>query len=420
MRVNHIAKNAGVSPEELRGLVLSGFDESPKKVLLIPPDITRVHSRAGEITAILYKQYASYGAEVDVLPALGTHVPMTPAEAEVMFGGAIPFGKIIEHRWRDDVVTLGHVPGAFVKEVSDGLLDFDIEVQLNSRIVNGGYDLIVCAGQVVPHEVAGLASYSKHLFVGCGGSQMINRTHFVGAVYGAERIMGRADTPVRKIWDYAAAHFAAQLPVRYALTVIGKHEGKNVIKGLFIGDGRDVFEAAGKLAQELNIDYVPREVKTCVVTLDPEEYRTTWLGNKAVYRTRMMLADGARLIVLAPGLTRFGEDLENDALIRKYGYFGRERTLSDARENADLAENLSVAAHLVHGTSDGRFDIVYCANPAMKKDIESVGYSFMDIAEAQAKYAGLSDGYNATSDGEIYYISNPALGLWATRERFGA
>ncbi len=405
-----------ITNEELKSLTLqSAAGSQARRVLLIPPDITRVHSRAGVITAALYEHYTQAGAQVDVLPALGTHTPMTAEECRVMFGGVIPFDKLIEHRWREDVVNIGTVPGSYVSSVSDGLLDFDVEVQLSRHVVRGGYDLIVCAGQVVPHEVAGLASYSKHLFVGCGGSQMINRTHFIGAVYGAERIMGRADTPVRRVFDYAQEHFAAHLPVVFCLTVLS--EGK--LRGLYIGRDRTPYEQAAKLCIEQNIKYV-EEQHTCLVWLDPEEYRSTWLGNKAVYRTRMMLCDGARLIVLAPGLRAFGEDAANDALIRKYGYKGRDNTLKAVQENADLADNLSTAAHLVHGSSDGRFTITYCAPRAMAEQVKAVGYEYMDVEEAMAYWAPatLKEGVNSTARGDVFYIGNPALGLWATKSRF--
>lgn len=127
--------------------------------------------------------------------------------------------------------------------------------------------------------------------------------------------------------------------------------------------GRDAecLTEAVKLSQEKNIDFVEQGLKKCVVYLDPGEFKSTWLGNKAVYRTRMAMADGGELIVLAPGVTKFGEDPQVDKLIRKYGYRGRLHTLEEFNkpENQDLRDNMGAAAHLIHGSSDGRFTITY-------------------------------------------------------------
>jgi hypothetical protein len=162
-----------------------------------------------------------------------------------------------------------------------------------------------------------------------------------------------------------------------------------------------------------------------VVYLDPTEFKSTWLGNKSIYRTRMAIADKGELIVLAPALKEFGEDKEIDRLIRKYGYFGTPATLKACDENEELRNNLSAAAHLIHGSSEGRFSVTYCpgkgAENLTKAEIESVGFTYGDIDAMTAKYnlAQLKDGYNTLPDGEeIYYISNPALGLWAFKDRF--
>lgn len=395
-----------------------------KKVLAIPPDYTRLPSRAGELTEYAWQYYGD--TLTDVLPALGTHSPMTAHQIEHMFG-TLPASLIREHDWRNDVVTLGNVPAEFVKEVSGGAVDFPWPAQVNKLLRDGNFDLILSIGQVVPHEVVGMANYNKNIFVGTGGVEGINKSHFVGAAYGMERMMGHADTPVRRIFNYASDHFANHLPIVYVQTVVGldKSDGKIKCRGLFIGDDYEVFDKAAKLALEVNFDLLDRPLKKVVVYLDPTEFKSTWLGNKSIYRTRMAIEDNGELIVIAPALKEFGEDKEIDRLIRKYGYFGTPATLKACDENEELRNNLSAAAHLIHGSSEGRFSVTYCPGKAAgnlsKEEIESVGFKYADIDEVTAKYnpEKMKDGYNTMADGEeIFYISNPALGLWAFRERF--
>ena len=388
-----------------------------KKALVIPPDFTRFHSRAGELTQYAY---AYYGERLtDILPALGTHFKMTDAEIEKMFPG-VPKSLFRIHNWRDDVVTVGTVPGAFIKDVSEAAVDYPIPIQVNRLLIEGGYDLILSLGQVVPHEVIGMANYNKNIFVGVGGSDCINKSHFIGATYGMERIMGRAITPVRRVLNYASEHFTSNLPIIYIQTVISEGEDGLQMRGLYIGDDFECFEKAAKLSLETNFRMMDREMKKVVVYLDPEEFRSTWLGNKSVYRTRMAIADGGELIVLAPGLHQFGEDPVNDQVIRKYGYVNTPNVLQFVNENEDLQNNLGVAAHLIHGSSEGRFKITYCPGRLTQAEIESVGFHYADLTEMMKKYdpTKLKDGWNTVANEEIYYISNPALGLWAYKERF--
>ena len=390
-----------------------------KKVLLLPPDFTRFHSNAGRITWHLWDMLKNY-CEVDIMPALGTHVPVTESEWKAMFGD-IPFDRMIVHNWRTDVVKVGTVPGEYVSEISEGLVSDPIDVEVNKRLLDPSYDLILSIGQVVPHEVVGMANRNKNIFVGCGGSSMINSSHMLGAFYGLERIMGKDHTPVRNVFDYAEEHFLQNIPLSYILTVTTAPGGNIHTHGLFIGRERKYFEEAVKLAQQKNLIFVDRTFKKVVVLLDEKEFKSTWLGNKSVYRTRMAIADGGELIVLAPGVDKFGEDASIDKLIRKYGYCGRENILRLVKENDDLKQNLSAAAHLIHGSGDGRFSITYCTQHLTKEEVEGVCYGYSPYAEAAKKYnpETLKDGWNTLDDGEeIYYIPNPALGLWADPAKF--
>ena len=412
----------GLNAEEIKGLLLESLKgREIKKAMLVPPDYTRYHSNAGLITNLYYHILTDCGAQVDIMPALGTHVPVTEEEAADMFGD-IPFERFIVHNWRTETIRLGEVPAAYLEEITEGLWHDPVTVEINKRIMDPSYDIIISVGQVVPHEVIGMANHSKNLFVGVGGSDMINKSHMVGAVYGMERMMGRDHTPVRKILDYALNTYLADRPIVFALTVTTAPGGVIHTHGLFIGDERVTLEKAIALAQEKNIDFVETGIKKCVVYLEPTEFRTTWLGNKAVYRTRMAIADGGELIVLAPGVHKFGEDDQVDELIRKYGYTGRLNILEqfEKPENQDLRDNMGAAAHLIHGSSDGRFTITYAVKNISKEEIEGVGFKAADYDEMAAKYdpEKLEYGYNTVDGEEIYYIPNPALGLWINREKF--
>ena len=414
--------DAGLSSEEIRVALLQSLQgRRLRKVLILPPDFTRFHSNAGFITNVYYHALVDAGVQVDILPALGTHVPVTESQWVKMFGD-IPYEKMLVHNWRTDVVKLGEVPADYVSEITEGLWTDPVSVEVNRRVMDESYDLIVSPGQVVPHEVVGMANHAKNLFVGVGGSDMINKSHMIGAVYGMERMMGKDNTPVRRIFDYGFEHYLSRRPILFVLTVNTAPGGHIRVHGLFIGEGRQCLTEAVKLAQEKNIDFVPHGLKKCVVYLDPSEFKSTWLGNKAVYRTRMAMADGGELIVLAPGVERFGEDDQVDKLIRKYGYRGRLHTLEAFKkpENQDLRDNMGAAAHLIHGSSDGRFTITYAVKDITKAEVESVGFAAADYDEMAKKYDphALQYGYNTVDGEEVYFIPNPALGLWIDRERF--
>jgi nickel-dependent lactate racemase len=410
-----------LSVDDLREGLFKALDclGSRQRVLVVPPDFTRFHSQAGPLTKLIYDYYGP--RLTDVLPALGTHTPMPPDQIAKMYAG-VPPELFRIHNWRTGVATVGEVPAEFVKKVSDGAVDFPWHAQLANLIWTGKHDLILSVGQVVPHEVMGMANYNKNIFVGTGGTESINKSHFIGAAYGMERMMGRADTPVRRILNYASEHFTKHLPIVYVHTVVGNDAGgKLCVRGLFVSDDGSGFDKAAALSLKVNFDLLDEPLKKVVVYLDPSEFKSTWLGNKSIYRTRMAMADGGELIVLAPGLKEFGEDAEIDRLIRKYGYRGTPTTLAAVKANPELQNNLSAAAHLIHGSSEGRFNITYCPGHLTRQEIESVNFRYADLKQMMVHYnpARLKDGWNTMPDGEkIFYISNPALGLWAYWGRF--
>ncbi len=406
--------------DEIRQALYKSLEgKNPKKVLLVPPDFTRFHSNAGFITNVFY-HYLVEKCEVDILPALGTHERMSVAECAEMYGD-IPYKKFLYHDWRNDVIKIGEADSSYMESITEGLWHDPVQFEVNKLLMDESYDLIISIGQIVPHEVIGMANYSKNLLVGCGGKETIHKSHMIGAVYGMERMMGKDHTPVRKLLDDGLDRFMGHRPIMFVLTVTTAP--KNVIHthGLFIGRSREVFEAAVKLSQEKNIDFVKKGIKKCIIYLEPKEFKSTWLGNKAVYRTRMAIANEGELIILAPGVNKFGEDPDIDKLIRKYGYRGRLTILDLFRKNRELQESMATAAHLIHGSSDGRFTIHYAVKNISREEIESVGYMSLDYDETIRKYPPetMDYGWNTMPDGEeVFFIPNPALGLWIDKNRF--
>ncbi len=415
------AGQEGLSDDDLRDVLFTALEALPQaeRVLAIPPDFSRFHSRAGVLTEAAWRYYGTRLA--DILPAIGTHAPMSDDELSAMFG-ATPRDLFRVHNWRDDVVTLGDVPAEFVAEATAGRISVPWPAQVNRMLVEGGYDRILSIGQVVPHEVIGMANYNKNIFVGTGGSDGINKSHFISAVCGIENILGRADNPVRSILNYASEHFARDLPITYVHTVIGIDEsGRPLPRGIFVGDDIECFHRAAELAQELNVFVLDRQPRKVIAYMDPGEFKSTWLANKAVYRTRMAIADGGELVVIAPGLKEFGEDRDIDALIRRYGYCGTERVMEIVQEDERMRRMLGAAAHLVHGSSEGRFEITYAPGHLSKAEIESAGYEFLELHTARERYRpeSMAPGWNTLPTGEeVYYVPNPALGLWAHGSRF--
>jgi nickel-dependent lactate racemase len=424
--VNDGAADRVISPEEQRHhlqTALESIADRPRKVLLVPPDISRKHSQAGPLAVMAYELLGP-DVQVNVMPAIGTHFAMTDDEIATMFGDTIPRDRFLDHDWRNGVESVGVIPSALVAEWSDGGVNYDIEVSVDRELIHGGYDLVLSLGQIVPHEVVGMANYSKNIIVGLGGADLINRSHYLGSVHGAERTMGRIDTPVRRILNYALHEFLGTLPIWFVFTVmeLDTGTGKLNMRGMYVGDDDETFASGARLSQQVNLNLLEQPLHKVVVYLEADEFKSTWLGNKAVYRTRMAIADGGELLVLAPGLREFGEDRTIDALLRKYGYLGTPETIALVAEDEDLGNCLGAAAHMMHGSSEGRFSITYCPGEAMgREEIESVGYLYADLGEMLERYPPdqLDEGFNTMPDGEeIYFISNPALGLWALQSDF--
>lgn len=409
----------GLTEEQIRcalGEALCGGPE-PKRVLILPPDITRLHSYAGPITRMLHELLS--GTAIDVMPALGAHMPMTAEEIARMYPG-VPRQHFLPHDWRRDVREIGAVPAEMIEQLSEGRMREPLPVEVNRRLLDGAYDLILSVGQVVPHEVVGMSNYNKNIFVGCGGSRIIHGSHYLGALYGMERIMGRDRSPVHTVFDYAEQRFAMHIPLVYIMTVTTAQSAGVRVHSLAVGRERSLYSRTIAVSRKHNFTVLEKPLQKVVAYLDPEEFHTTWVGNKAIYRTRMAIADGGSLLVIAPGVQRFGEDTASDEMIRKFGYSGRDVLLEQMGRSHDLAASRGVAAHLIHGSPEGRFTVTYAPGQLSEQEIRSVGFAYLPLRDALAQYdiGSLRPGKNTVNGEEIYFIGNPAMGLWADRARF--
>jgi nickel-dependent lactate racemase len=419
-------ESSPIPPKEIETLALRLLDEARarirpdlRRVLLLPPDLTRAHSGAGKVTEILYRALADT-AEVHVIPTLGQHVPHTEAENRWMFG-SIPNARIHAHDWRNGVTRVGIIPARRVAESTDGKADWDIPIDLNAMTVTEKWDLIINIGHVVPHEVLGFANHNKNYFIGLGGKDTICASHIAAAVYGIENNLGRLLTPLRACFNWAEEQFLGRLPDVYFQMVMGRDaENRLVHTGVYVGDDLETYLMAARASRAQNITLFDEPVKKIVAVMQADEFRATWVANKAVYRTRMAMADGGELLIIAPGVERFGEQPDVDALIRKYGYCGTSRVMEQYRNNADMQDLAHGTAHLMHGSSEGRFVIRYAPGKLSRQEIESVHYAYAGLEETLRRYdpSKMSEGWNTMPDGEkIYFISTPSAGLWATRER---
>ncbi|WP_256842005.1 lactate racemase domain-containing protein [Ornithinimicrobium cryptoxanthini] len=392
------------------------------RVLLLPPDITRAHAGLGWITEHFFHLLEEMGADVHLIPTLGQHVPHTPEDNRWMFG-TIPEEKIHVHDWKSGVTNVGTVPAEFLREQTGGAVDWEMPIDLNTMTVTQDWDLIINIGHVVPHEVLGFANHNKNYFIGLGGKRLLGSSHMASAVYGIENNLGNLITPVRHCFNYAEEHFLGHLKDVYFQVVMDYDDNSQLVHtGVYVGDDLETYLDAARASKAQNITAFDEPVDKIVAVMQADEFRATWVANKAVYRTRMAIADGGELLVIAPGVERFGEQPEVDELIRKYGYLSQSEVLELYRTEADMQDIPHGTAHLVHGSSEGRFTITYAPGALTREDIESVGYQYMSLEDALERYNPdvMQDGWNEMPDGErVFYISTPSAGLWATKEKLG-
>jgi nickel-dependent lactate racemase len=393
--------------------------QRPKRVLLLPPDITRMHSGAGRLMEILYN-LLSPEAEVHVIPTLGQHVPHTPQENRQMFG-SIPNDQIHAHDWRGGCLEIGEIPARFVDDATQGAADWPIPIVLNRMLMDEAWDLIINVGHVVPHEVLGFANHNKNYFIGLAGKDLICAAHMAAASCGIENNLGNLVTPLRACFNRAEDEYLGKLPDLYVQVVMARNERDQLVHtGVYVGDDLETYLGAARQSREQNITLFDEPLSKIVCVMQGDEFFSTWVANKAIYRTRMAIADGGELIIIAPGLKRFGEQPDVDAFIRKYGYVGTKRVMDQYRHNVDMQDLAHATAHLLHGSSEDRFTITYAPGHLSRSEIEGVNFRYADINDMMARYRPeqCKQGWNTTADGErFYFIPTPSAGLWATRDK---
>jgi len=391
----------------------------PKRVLLLPPDITRAHSGVGRLTELLYQDLCDE-ADVQVIPTLGQHVPHTSDENRRMFG-SIPNERIHAHDWRGGCTRVGEVSADFVSQACGGVADWPIPVLLNRKLMTEPWDLIINLGHVVPHEVLGFANHNKNYFIGLGGKDTISASHMLAATCGIENNLGTLITPTRACFNKAEDELLGGLPDLYVQVVMARDARDELVHtGVFVGDDLETYLQAARQSRTQNITVFDEPVERIVCVMQADEFASTWVANKAIYRTRMALADGGELLILAPGLKRFGEQPEVDRFIRKYGYCGTPRVAAGYRENADMQDLGHATAHLIHGSSEGRFRVTYAPGHLTAAEIEGVNFGYADLQAAWKRYRPdtLRQGWHTLADGErFFFIPTPSAGLWAAREK---
>lgn len=383
----------------------------PEKILILPPDITRIHSMGGKIAEHLY-YHLSKICSVYLMPALGQHKAHTEAENRLMYG-SVPENRILKHDPVGDTVKIGTIPAEYVKKITDGKADIEIPVELNRILFDEKWDMIVNIGQIVPHEVFGFSGYNKNFFIGLGGTGTIASSHIASACCGIENIMGKIVSPIRKLFNNAQYNFL-DLPMAYILLVMAEEEERLLHKGFYCGRDFETYIEAAELSSKLNITKTA-PLKKAVAYMDPKEFKSAWTANKAIYRLRKAMADGGELIIIAPGMERFGETPETDSIIRKYGYCGTKRIMGLMKSDKELKRNAHAAAHLIHGSSEGRFKIRYAVKKLSQKEIEGTGMGYADYDTAINRYPPdkMKNGTNITSGGEeVFFTRNPSSGLW--------
>jgi len=389
------------------------------RVLLLPPDFTRYHSYAGEIVSLIYEKLKNR-SHIGIMPAVGTHTAMTAEEISIMFPG-IPHEHFIRHDWQKDVIVMGTIPPDITRKLTGGLVDWPIHCEINRILAGGNWDQIISVGQLMPHELIGIANHNKNIMVGTGGKDIIGKTHMIGALYGTERMMGHISSPVRNVLNYMSENFLQHLPISYIMTVRATlADDQMVTRGIFAGNDEECYLQGAKLCQQVNITLLDKEYKKVVAYLDPEEFKSVWVGNKALLRTQMCIADGGELIILCAGIQSFGENDFADSFIRKYGYRDPEVLLQIVRDSGELMKYLVPLSQMVISYTK-RFKLIYAAKKITRQEVESVFCNYADYDEVVKKYdpAKMKEGENIMPDGEeVFYVSKPAQGLWAEINRF--
>ena len=300
---------------------LNGLTLNDKRVLVIIPDATRTMPLP-LFFRLIAKQLLPRVKALDFLVALGTHPPMSD-EALLRLVGLTaedkathyPTVRLLNHAWKDPdaLITIGAIPASEIEQISNGLLIQDVPVRLNKLILD--YDELLICGPVFPHEVVGFSGGNKYFFPGIAGADIIDFTHWLGALITSYDIIGTADTPVRRVIDRAANFIPRS---RHALCSVITHEG---VEGLFFGAPEDAWRKAADLSAQVHVRYVERPYRQ-VLSVMPAMYDEIWVGAKGMYKMEPVVADGGELIIYAPHIKEIS--VVHGAVIRQIGYHVRD------------------------------------------------------------------------------------------------
>ncbi|QDS97199.1 lactate racemase domain-containing protein [Adhaeretor mobilis] len=403
-------------------------DLSPmRRVLLLAPDATRSSSFAGEIASYIYHKLIDR-TDVHLTPTVGTHEPDEKDWRSIreMYRD-IPESayKLHEHDEVAGLYDLGVLPDDEILRISGGEFAAPVPVQVNRNLVEGNYDQVFSIGQVVPHEVMGFANYDKNVFIGAGGKNFIDTSHWISALCGIDNVLGKIDSAPRQLLDAASA-LAKRDPrfpsVHYLLTVRGQSSAGDIgTHDFFCGTSKETFYRAAKLSLRENCHASNQPYQQVIVRLNEKKYRSFWLSNKAIYRTRRAIATGGTIHVIAPGLDRLGENEIQSKLIGKYGYCGTQGVKQILQIDPEMQANVGVAAHLIHGSTENRFHVRYYTHhssellSACRFADGQLGYSLEDIETAHERFSELTVGESFNADQRRLVIDDPGLGLWITK-----
>lgn len=332
-------------------LVGAGLDPTDKRILVIIPDGTRT-APIPLMFRLLYEQFGRRVAQLDYLIALGTHPPMSQEAIDHLVGTTAaeraeryPNVRVFNHDWANPQMlqTIGVIPRVEARELSGGLLADDVSVTLNRLIFE--YDLLLICGPVFPHEVAGFSGGAKYLFPGIAGPDIINFTHWLGALVTSMHTIGIKDTPVRRVITRAAS-FVTRPILCLSMVLQGEH-----LHGIYIGSLTDAWSQAADLSAQLDIIYVDRPFRR-VLSAPAQMYDDLWTAAKAMYKTEPAIADGGEVIIYAPHITEVS--YTHGKLIDEVGYHVKEYFLKQWDRFKDVPG--SILAHSTHVKGTGTYD----------------------------------------------------------------
>ncbi len=343
-----------LTEQEVRELCSEAFerrDFDGKRILAIIPD----HSRTAPIDLmfrVVYDLLAKRAQQLDFLVALGTHPPMSDEAINRRVGitaderrTRYPKARFFNHEWKNpnQLVTLGAITREQVLEISDGMMDEEVDVTINRMALD--YDLLMIIGPTFPHEVVGFSGGNKYLFPGIAGQEIIDMFHWLGALITSPVIIGTKDTPVRRVIDLAAA----MVPVeKLCLSLVAEKGG---MAGLYIGKPEDAFSAAADLSDQLHVTYRSKPYQR-VLSCAPGMYDDIWTGGKCMYKLEPVVADGGELVIYAPHIT--DESVVHGLIIEKIGYHVRDYFVRQWDRFGSIPRG--VIAHSTHVRGVGTFD----------------------------------------------------------------